>query len=257
MLRVVVQHAVAMVPVVGPVLSIGTDLLDAVYSEVEGSRTLSPEEVVALLRAIDRSQVDETVDEVLLSAPARAAVSRLDQAQLLRLRRELTALPDELAQAVRHARNSDRLGLSKDQRERARRRSELESAVADQLRRGDYKAARKALGKRYLMGDTTPAVRQAEKYLFQRKERGAAVLLMVLVGMLGIVVMGLASFEKDVPDSAVLLVGLVEVGGGVLIGQITRHLSLWPRITLVFLFFLASLFVPLFIALHYPDRYTF
>jgi hypothetical protein len=232
MFRVMVQHAVEMVPVAGPILSFGFDVIDAVHAEVQESRPLSREQIMALVRQLDQAEIDRTVDDVLQSGANTTVLDPLTRAELLRLRRQLAEMPSELGRSLDAARHRDRRRAEEERDERVRQRGVLDAAIAERIRAEDWAGARRSLDQRLRLGGAGRDVRRAERYVYRKEDwRRPAAAVMGFVGLFGFLPLIVISVESGTAVAFLLFAGIIGLALGVLLAG--RFLNRAPRLLLL------------------------
>lgn len=178
--RVLVRKLLDTVPVAGPWLGLGFDLVDAVKNEIDDSRPLTRQQVVRLLAEMDRRDSDAIVDTEMATPAGVNATARLSHRDVRRLNRQLKALPSELANALAEAETMERrtaaaagVAASDAARQRAAARAaerlRLERLLTEQVRNQQWKAAYRTVSKRLRLGEVTADIRRAERFLYRAK----------------------------------------------------------------------------------------
>ena len=259
MFRVIVQHAVAMVPVAGPVLSLSVDLIDTVYTEVEEARGLSREEIITILRKLDQVLVDRTVDNVLITDQGTHATEKLSSRELLQLRRQLVSLPSALGRALDEAIMRDRNKLTQEKQSREQKRVSLEDELAFQIRAGNWGHAQSLVDQRYELGGTSRDFRRIDKYLYRKQGRELPYIKICVFVTLwfGVfwVITALTYSHHHSPSPATPSPHIGFLASSVLLLAVylalifalfaTPHVSRRPRAILTFLFFIIAALAPM------------
>lgn len=105
--EVLVRTALSQVPVVGPFLSGGIELIGAVRDEIGKDASVTRQDVLDLIRGLPRQEYERIVDEQLVLNENVAAVANVDPYRLLDLRRQLLALPDSIGRMLANAQAVD------------------------------------------------------------------------------------------------------------------------------------------------------
>lgn len=196
-LRVLAVRAIELIPIYGPIVSIGAEIGDRLLGEVETAGTAgrrSREEVLRGLQELTLAETTQTVDEVLASDEGRRLTVGLTADQLLNVRRQLIGLPSDMEQLLLRLEADERREAAERmatlERERAERRqrdaerlAELRATLKAQLERTSYPAAYETT--RTMLGI---APRDAETLRVQRwleKRSGKRLRAEVLLGAVG------------------------------------------------------------------------
>lgn len=178
--RVLVRKLLDTVPVAGPWLGLGFDLVDAVKNEVDDSRPLTRQQVVRLLAEMDRRDSDAIVDDEMATPDGIDATARLSTRDIRRLNHQLKALPSELASELATAEAAERrtaaasVAAASDAAARraastAAERVRLERLLTDQVREQQWKSAYRTVIKRMRLGGVTADIRRAERFLYRAR----------------------------------------------------------------------------------------
>ena len=193
-LHILLRRTIELIPVVGPTLAIGVEVLDAVREELADEREVTREDLVRLLNLLDQEEIDEEVDDSLSSDSGVRATSGLSQRQVLQVRRRLSHLPSELAEAVEHAQHQERhdkragrqrRAAAEDEKQRrlAQKRKDLDATLAAQMKADQWKPAYRTVRKRIQLGGATREHRRAERVLYRRANPPDGPIALLVLGM--------------------------------------------------------------------------
>jgi hypothetical protein len=211
-LHILLRRVIELIPILGPSLAIGAEILDAVREELADERQITREDLIRLLNMLDQEEVDEEVDESLASDSGIEAISGLDQRQVLQVRRRLSHLPSELAEGVNYAKEQERrdkrarrqrqLAESEERhRQLVERRRDLDARLTSQMKANQWKPAYRTVRKRIQLGGVTREHRKAERILYRRANPLGGLFALLVLGILASFPILVLGQDMPLPDT--------------------------------------------------------
>jgi hypothetical protein len=142
-LRVLAEHAIKSIPVVGPYLEVGWDLIVAVREEVskDVGRGINTKEMSDALKSLTYTEAAATVDGVLGSPQGKDATAGLSDAQRRQFRRTLIAAPSEFDSIFSDIARSDHEATLKAAEEKRSKMQTLKQALKQQMEAREFEKA--------------------------------------------------------------------------------------------------------------------
>lgn len=215
-LKVLLRHALANIPVYGPSFNVGIDVFDVIRSEL--SRPLTPDEMAQHLKAVPTPEVNEIIREVLNSTEGRRLTAKLTAGDVSRLNERLKALPSEFGRIVARidaeemlkARTAAQAALERREAEFNR----LKGGLKGQLERKEFEQAYKAVEQMLSIHPRDKEMLEMQVWLEKRLGRGIDNDVWIWVGgCLLFIIIGALLGGAARPDAIVIMLCIAAVVG--------------------------------------------
>lgn len=169
--RIVVRELLRMVPVYGPVLSVGAEMLEAVLEELreEEYPPLDPNGVAQALRTLTYNEVEEIVDAALRSPEGERSLASQSPAQREAIRQQLLRLPIDFEQIRLKVEADEQADAGRLKDEAALEIRRLEKALKRHLLKRKYYSAYRVTRRIRRLDHSHVEAKRTESWL---KERG-------------------------------------------------------------------------------------
>lgn len=141
-LRVLVEHAITLIPIYGTALKVGYDAYKAASEEISRTEksTLSFEEIKRAVHTLTESEVAGIIVEQLNTDRARRLTQSLSSQERTILKENLLAIPDEMDRVIYEAEQTE-------ERRKSESISNLMKDLTDYLKVNNYRKAHYVSGK--------------------------------------------------------------------------------------------------------------
>ena len=137
--ELLVRHAIALIPVYGPIASLGVELLGLVRDELSGNRPMTREDVLSLLRELSATELDTIVDAELSSPVGEKATASLSTAEVIKVRQALIGLPSQMASLMAQ--------VEAEEQAETRQRKIAEARAREEKKQRDISSSREELSR--------------------------------------------------------------------------------------------------------------
>ncbi len=181
-IKVLTKHSIKLIPIVGPYLEVGYDLLEAVGKEilvdadleVPHGKPLKPGEIAKYLRHVSPADAASVVDTELASPDALHAIESLSAEQRADLRRKLIRIPSDIDQVIADVEAKESLRARQraevDRRKQLERYEYLKTSLTVQMKEMNWPGCERLIEELLSIDPTSEEILQAEAFVHRRLE---------------------------------------------------------------------------------------